>query len=116
MVNIQEIFNRLEETKRKQKDIRKMFKDALANSSEYTEIIEKIKVLRDRRVQIEDSIKADFSSEFTKLDDYKIDIASDSELLSDAALTKLMKGETVEIVDDKDTKYVPVFSVKFKKE
>ncbi len=115
MVHIQEIFNRLEETKRKQKEIRKAYKEALANSSEYQEIVEKIKVLRDRRKQIEDTVRADFSSEFTKLDDYKIDIASDMELLSDAALTQLMKGETVEIKDEYDNKYEPVFSVKFKK-
>lgn len=115
MANLQEIFNRLEETKRKQKEIRKMYKDALSNSSEYQEIAEKVKKLRDRRKQIEDSVRADFSGEFTKLDDYKIDIASDMELLSDAALTQLMKGETVEILDENQNRYEPVFSVKFKK-
>jgi len=115
MANLQEIFNRLEETRKKQKEIRAMYKDALSNSSEYKEIAEKVKTLRDRRKQIEETIRADFSSEFTKLDDYKIDIASDMELLSDAALTQLMKGETVEITDQYENKYEPVFSVKFKK-
>lgn len=115
MTSVQEIFNRINEAKKKQKDIRSAYKDALETSLEYKEINDKLKTLREKKKQIEGSIKQQFSSELTKLDDIAIDLAGDAELLSDAALTKLMKGETVEVVDEYDNKYEPQFSVKFKK-
>lgn len=115
MADLQEIFSRMTEIKKKQKDIRSAYKDALATSLEYQEIGEKLKTLREKKKQIEASTKQQFASEFTKLDDYAIDLASDQELLTDAAVTKLMKGETVEVVDEYNNTYQPVFAVKFKK-
>ncbi|MFA6105234.1 MAG: hypothetical protein WC725_01375 [Patescibacteria group bacterium] len=115
MQDIQEIFNRIQEIKKKSKDIRGAYKDALSASGEYKDVEEKIKVLRERKKQIEISVKNDFSGEFTKLEDFKVDLESDNTMLSDAALTKLMKGETVEVVDEYSNKYEPEFSVKFKK-
>lgn len=115
MVDIQEVYNRLQETKKKQKDIRSAFKDALSTSSEYQEILDKMKALRVKKQQVEAAIKADFSSELEKMEEYALDMKSDSMLLSDAAMTKLMKGETVEITDEYNNKFEPIFSVKFKK-
>jgi predicted nuclease with TOPRIM domain len=115
MQDIQELFNRIQVTKKQAKDIRSAYKDALSSSGEYVEINEKIKTLRERKKQIEASIKSDFSGEFTKLEDYKVDLESDNTMLSDAALTKLMKGETVQVVDEYNNTYEPQFNVKFKK-
>lgn len=115
MQDIQEIFNRIQEIKKKQKDIRSAYKDALATSQEYKELDDKIKALRMRKKQIETATKANFSGEFTKLEDFAIDLESDNTMLSDAALSKLMKGETVEVKDEYDQTYEPQFSVKFKK-
>lgn len=115
MQDIQEIFSRMQEIKKKQKDIRNAYKDALATSLEYQEIEQKMKALRERKKQIESSTKQNFASELTKLDDYKIDLESDAVLLADIAISKLMKGETVEVVDEYSNKYEPQFSVKFKK-
>lgn len=115
MATLQEIFSRINETKKKQKDIRSVYKDALATSLEYKELTDKMKTLREKKKQIEQATKQQFASELTKLDDYAIDLASDQELLSDAALTKLMKGESIEITDEYDNTFEPVFSVKFKK-
>ena len=115
MQDIQQIFSRMQEIRKKQKDIRSSYKDALASSGEYAEINEKIKALRERKKQIETRIKTDFASELTKLEDYKIDLESDSTLLSDAALTKFMKGETVQVVDEYNNTYEPEFKVRFKK-
>jgi len=115
MADIQEIFIRIQTTKKKQKDIKSSYRDALAASGEYKEISEKIKVLRERKKQIEMAIKADFQSEFTKLDDFKIDLESDNAILADAALSKIMKGETVEVKDEYENKYEPVWAIKFKK-
>jgi len=115
MQDLQEIFNRINETRKKQKDIRSAYKDALATSEEYQDVLEKIKVLRDRKKQIEGTIKEEFNSEFQKLDGYRLELTSDAMLLSDAALSMLMKGETVAVTDEFNNNYEPLFSVKFKK-
>lgn len=115
MVDIQEVYNRMQEVRKKQKDIRAALKDAMATSAEYQEILEKIKTLRAKKQQIEAAIRSGFTSELEKMEEYALDIRSDNILLSDAAMTKLMKGETVAITDEYDNKYEPIFSVKFKK-
>ncbi len=115
MQDIQEIFVRTQKIKKERKDLKAAYRDALVASQEYVELIEKMKTLRERKKQIEQSIKADFASEFTKLDDMKIDLESDMVLLSDITMTKLMKGESVEVKDEYDNTYEPVFSVRFKK-
>ena len=115
MQDIQEIWGRIQQIKKQQKDLRASFKEALLASLEYTELTDKLKTMRERKKQIEATVKGDFASEFTKLDDLKIDLESDMEILSDTAMFKLMKGETVEVKDEYDNVYQPVFSVKFKK-
>lgn len=115
MQDIQQIFNRIQEAKKKQKDLKTSYREALSGSPEYQEIGDKLKTLRERKKQVEQTIKDNFSSELTKIDDLQIDIASDMELLSDAAMTQIMKGETVAVVDQYGNNYEPVFKVNFKK-
>lgn len=115
MQDLQEIFNRIQETKKKQKDIKKAYRDALATSLQYQEITEKLKTLRIKKKEVEIATKNSFAAEFTKLDDLQIDIESDQELLNDVAMTKLMKGESLALKDTNDQEYEPIFSVKFKK-
>ena len=116
MQDIQEIFNRIQENKKKQKDIRSAYKSALESSGEYKEVCEKIKTLRERKKQIENTTKESFAGELTKLDDLKIDLESDAVVLSDLALSSFVKGNTVQVVDEYNNKYEPVFKVNFKKE
>lgn len=92
-----------------------MYRDALANSKTLQDVVEELKLLREKKKGIEDTIKSDFSSELDKLDTLKLDIDNDSMLLSDAVLTKAMKGELVEIKDQYENKYEPQFKVTFKK-
>ncbi len=115
MQSVQEIFARIQDNKKKQKDLRSAYKDALDTSLEYQEIIEKLTALREKKKQIEQTVKEQFASELTKLDDLKIDLASDTEVLTDLAMTQLMKGETVEVKDEYENTYQPVFKVNFKK-
>jgi len=115
MSQLQDVFNRIQKSKKEQRELKLMYKDALSHHQELQKIIEEAKSLRDRKKKIEESVKEDFSSEFNKLDTLKLDIENDQMLLADAAITKLMKGELVEIVDERDQRYEPVFSVKFKK-
>ncbi|OGH93913.1 MAG: hypothetical protein A2538_03535 [Candidatus Magasanikbacteria bacterium RIFOXYD2_FULL_41_14] len=115
MANLQEIFNRIQSIKQKQKEIKSAYREALSGQSEYKEVVDKLNTLRARKKQIETLTRQEFSGEFTKLDDLKIDLASDMELLTDAALTKMMKGETVEVEDQYHNTYQPEWNVKFKK-
>ncbi len=115
MANVQEIFDRIQKTKKEQKDIKAMYRDALANSKQLQDITEELKALKDKKKSIEDGIKSDFGSELEKLDTLKSDIDNDMMLLSDAALTLALKGQMIEVKDQYENKYEPVFRVVFKK-
>lgn len=115
MDKLQEAFNRIQEIKKEQKKIKAAYRDALSTSPSYKEITDQLKELKEKKKQIEEGIKIDFSSEFTKLDDMKIDLESENELISDIALTQMMKGETVKVTDQYENSYEPIFSVRFKK-
>lgn len=115
MQDLQTIFNRLQEAKKKQKEIKASYKDALKNSSSYEDIVDQMKTLRAKKKEIEEAVRRDFSHEFTKLEDLKIDIESDVEMITDMAITQLMKGESIAIKDDDGKEYEPVFKVNFKK-
>lgn len=115
MSNLQEIFLRIRENKSEQKKLKEVYRDALSNSPSYKEVVDELNDLKVKKKQIESDIKAQFSSEFIRLEDMKIDLGSDLEMLSDIALTQLMKGETVKVKDEYDVEYDPMFTVKFKK-
>lgn len=115
MSNVQEVFNRIKDTKRKAKEIKRMYKDSLEASFEYREVLEKLEALKARKKQLETQIKEESAGEFAKLDAYKMHIKNDNELLSDIALNTLMAGETVQVKDENDEEYEPVFTVRFKK-
>ncbi|PLX28144.1 hypothetical protein C0583_02855 [Candidatus Parcubacteria bacterium] len=116
MANIQQIFDRIQETKKEQKELKSMYRDALSNSKQLQEVVEALKELRQKKKEIEDNIKLDFQKELERLDTLKLDIENDQMLLSDAALTKVMKGEMIEITDQYENKYEPIFKVQFKKQ
>ncbi len=115
MIDIQEVFSRMQITKKKQKDLRTVYKDALASNAEYVELVEKAKTLREKKKQIEQSVRDQFKNELEQLAGFETDLKSDAELLSDAVFTKLMKGEQIEVMDEYHNVYDPVIQVKFKK-
>jgi hypothetical protein len=115
MQDIQEIFNKIQKTKKEQREIRSMYKNSLMNSALHKELAEQIKTLREKKKEIESQIKSDFIHELSRLDDLKIEAEGDMLMLSDIALNKLVRGEHVEVTDEFDTKYEPVFNVKFRK-
>jgi hypothetical protein len=116
MQDIQEIFNRIQETKTEQRGLKAMYADALDSSKTYKEITEKLKELKAKKKEIEDQTKADLGKDYDKLEILKLDIKHDREMLSDIALNKLVKGEPVKVVDKDSKEYEPVFSVTFRKQ
>lgn len=115
MADVQEIFNRIQASKREQKKLVSMYRDALLNSEQLKSISEELKALREKKKKIEESIKDDFRSELSTVDNLKADIENDSLLMSDAAFTKIVKGERLEIKDEYDHTYEPEVRVRFKK-
>lgn len=109
------IFDRTIEAKSKMKQLKNSFREALVNNKEYVDLLEKIKSLKEKAKQVEQSIAEGFQRELTEIEDLKIDLASDMEMLSDVALTQVMKGETLEIKDKYENQYEPIFKVSFKK-
>ena len=112
---VQEIFLKLQEMKRSQRSIRKEYQDVLAQEMEYQKILEEIKKLRERKSQIETKAREAMGKRYAELEELKDDVASHQEMLSDTAMTTLMNGQTVEVTDEFENKYEPIFSVKFKK-
>ena len=115
MPNLQEVFNNIQKSKKEQREIKSSYRNALTNLHEYQELTEKLKTMRERRKQIENTVKEEFGSEFNRFETLQLDIDTNNQMLSDLALTKLIKGENIDIIDEKDNKYEPQFNVKFKK-
>ena len=113
--NIQEIFNGIKEKKDQLKDLRIVCKDLLAASEEFKNLEEQMKKLREKKKKVMAMVNEQCASEITKIEDLKIDLESDQEMLSTLAMTKYTKGESIELKDKYDNTYEPVFSVKFKK-
>lgn len=115
MQQIQDIFDRIQKMKKEKKELRGAYKDTLAASGPYKDIVEETKTLREKKKKMEFSVREDMRKEFERLEALEIDLASEAELLNDAAMTQLMKGETVAVTDQYQNTYEPVFSVRFKK-
>ena len=114
-LELEEVYARLEENKKRRREINKMYKDELTHNARYQEIMEEMATLKSEKQGIEYEIKSG-SGEFAELEDLKSEISADSEVISDIALNMYVEGETVEIIDKNDTKWFPVFKVSFKKE
>lgn len=115
MQNLQDIFNRIRATKREQKQITAMYKDALEASNEYREVLEKLRGYKLRKQQIEEDIKADLGNDLAKLESLKKDAQTDRELMADLAINHLIEGKSIKVEDEDRNEYEPVFSLKFKK-
>ncbi len=112
MKSIQEVFDHIQDKKKEQREINKHIREALASSSEYQEIRNKLESLRERKKNLEASARQPYDE---KLDLIKLDIRDSLQNLSDIALNTMMKGERVEIMDTEKGKFEPVFSVRFKR-
>ena len=114
MPNLEEIYHRVEANKKRRKEINKMFRDELSHSSRHKEIVEEMQTLREEKKAIEQQVRSS-QAEVQELEDIKMEIQTDQELLADLTLNMYVKNETVEIKDEYDQTWYPVFKVNFKK-
>lgn len=115
MPDLKDVLQRIRATKKQRRELTTSFKDVLAQSKPYQTIVEDLKELKVKKLRIETEIKQEFVRELEKAERLTQNLKTDEQLLSDMALTKFMKGETIDIVDENDVKYEPVFKVSFKK-
>lgn len=114
MKSVQEIFNRLQDKKKQVKVVREKYKQELASSSEYQHIADDMEKLRAKKKKYEQSIREQSGANFARIDELALAIRQDTQMLSDVAMTSIMKGERVEVKDE-HTEYEPVFAVRFKR-
>lgn len=115
MKDIQEVFNELQTAKKEMKEIRKEYKDVLTQDAEYQELLEKLNTMRETKKQHELSAQRDMGMRWEKLEELKGEVKSLQEMISDISLSTLMDGETVEVRDEYDNLYEPMYNVNFKK-
>lgn len=113
MPKLDEVYGRLKKNQKERREVNKMIKDELASTPRYQEIQEELKTLREEKKAIEQEVKSGRDGD--RLEELKIDIQTDQELLSDIALNMYANKEQVEIVDEYDEKWYPQFKVTFKK-
>lgn len=93
-----------------------MIRDELANNAKYVALVEESKKIRDEIKSIQNEVRNFAGSEAAKLEELTVDIKADTQILTDIVVSKFMAGETVEIVDENNQKWVPAFSVRFQKD
>lgn len=96
--------------------MRRKYKEELQSSGEYQRIQDEMEKLREKKKKYELSIKQQSGANFARIDELALVIKQDTQMLSDVALTTIMKGDRIEVKDREfNTEYEPVFAVKFRK-
>ena len=109
MQDIQKLFDDIQKLKKEQRELRKEYNYSLDHDESYQELVDKLKVLREKKKNIEDGAKP------LRFDEIKHEIQGLNEMVSDIAISTLMKGESVYLKDEYETEYEPVYKVTFKK-
>jgi len=115
MSKLHEVFNRLQAQQKDQRELKRMYREALSTNAQYQEVLKELDFLKIKKKQIETGVRADFKEEFDKIEGLKLNIAGDKQMLSDIALTQFTSGEEVKIVDENKVEYEPIFNVRFQK-
>jgi predicted nuclease with TOPRIM domain len=115
MRDIQEVYNELQENKKSQKSIRKEYKDALVNANEYEETVAKVKELREKKKQIENITQSKMGARWDQYEILKAKAAELDQMVTDIAMTTIMDGKTVELKDEFNNSYEPVYKITFRK-
>ena len=115
MPDLKDVLQRIRGMKQEKRKLGESLRDVLAQSKPYRDAVDERKEAKAKELRIETEIRQEFVKEIEKTEKLSQDLKTDTQLLSDMALTKFMKGENIEIVDENDVKYEPVFRVAFKK-
>lgn len=112
---IQDLYNEIQEAQSKKRELTRVIKDAFDNRKQYQDLMEELAELKTKKKEIETAVRHECSSEYNDLEDLKTDIKDTKQVLSDLMWNELMKNNKVEVVDEKDNKYLPEVMVTLKK-
>jgi len=115
MKDIQEIFNELQELKKETKETRKDYRNILAQDPEYQSVLDDMEEFKINKKAMEAEAKLSLGSAWEKLEDNKQKMKDLEQILTDVAMTNLMDGKTVEVRDEWDNLFEPVYKINFKK-
>ncbi|MCC7522686.1 hypothetical protein IT407_02720 [Candidatus Uhrbacteria bacterium] len=115
MPDLKELHARIRAKRDEKKKVHVIFKDVLAGSKPYQDVLEELKRLNTKKIQLKQELWSDFGKEMEQMERLALDLKTDEMLLTDLSLTMLMKGQSLELTDENDVKYEPVFKVTFKK-
>ncbi len=115
MNTLQDVFISIQESKKKQRELRSMYREAQQKSPEYQDIVAEIQALREKKKTIEQKLKSEFSRELEQIDELKSELKEEQEKLVSLALARFAKGETMKVIDSYNNVYDPVIKVSFKK-
>lgn len=113
-ITLHEVHARLKQKKSQRRDMNKMVQDQLSVHPRYQELMEEIAKLREEKKSIENELRTPADSQ--ELEALKADIKTDHEMLADIALNLYIANEPVEIMDEYNVRWVPVFAVRFKRD
>ncbi|MFZ2193765.1 MAG: hypothetical protein WAV31_05975 [Candidatus Moraniibacteriota bacterium] len=115
MQNIQDLFDTLQVTKKEQKEIKKEYRDTLTNANGYTEVEEELKKLKEKKKQIEATTQSRMGERYVLLENLKAKVEEIDQAITDIAMSTLMEGKSIEIKDQYDNLYEPIYKISFKK-
>ena len=111
-----DIFTRAQKTNNDILSLKEMLKDALHNSQAYQTALTSMEEAKEKLKEIkQDIILESFQKDSDRLEVLKNDKNNDVMLLSDCALSILMKGEMLEDIEIDGIVYEPIPIVKYKK-
>ncbi len=105
----------MQKKKKEAKEIKKMYREGLEAETKYKDIVAELKILKDKKKQIETNVQVDLGEAYDKLELMQNDIKADQEMINDIAMNTIMDGKTVDIVDEYNNRYEPEFKVSLKK-
>jgi uncharacterized coiled-coil DUF342 family protein len=115
MKDIQEIFNELQGLKKDVSETRKDYRNILTQDPEYQSILDDMEEFKINKKATEESAKTSLGSSWEKLEENVQKIKDLEQIITDVAMTNLMDGKTVEVRDEWDTLYEPIYKINFKK-
>lgn len=115
MQSIQELFDKLQAVKKEQKEIKREYADTLSNTNEYEETTEEMKKLREKKKRIETIAQNRMGARYEKLEELKNTVDEINQMMTDVAMATLAEGKSIEIKDQYENPYEPVYKITFKR-
>ncbi|MCA9365091.1 MAG: hypothetical protein KC736_04315 [Candidatus Moranbacteria bacterium] len=115
MQDLQEIFDKMQELKKEQKELGRAYKNELAADPNYENVVEEVKQVKIKKEQIETETKNSLGRDWDRFEEVKREIAALQEMASDVAFNTLVEGKSIELKDKYNNEYAPVYKVSFKK-